>query len=82
MGTGAPTLCAHSNALFKSLICKSTLNPGSTLSSIIIGTLAFITVEPASPPFIASNTHSGSTPAFFARMKLSETAWILHATII
>ena len=55
---------------------------GSTLSSIIIGTLAFITVDPASPPFIASNTHSGSTPAFFARMKLSETAWILHATII
>ena len=39
--------------VFKSLMCRSILKPGLSLPSIIMGALAFITVEPARPPFMA-----------------------------
>jgi len=49
---------------------------------IIIGAFASITVEPARPPRIASNTFCGSTPAFFASTSASPRAAMLHATMI
>ena len=78
---GEPTLCPVSRALFRSLMCRSILKPGLKLPSRIMGTLAFITVEPARPPLMASKTRCGSTPAFLASVKASATAAMLQATI-
>ena len=82
MGRGEPTVWAQSRALFRSLMCRSILKPGLSLPSIIMGALAFMTVEPARPPRMAWNTSSGSTPAILARVRASDRAWMLQATII
>ena len=55
---------------------RSILKPGLKFPSVIMGTLAFMTVEPANPPFIALKTFSGFTPAFVLSINASETAAI------
>ena len=57
-------------------------NPGSKLRLIIIGALAFITFEPASPPWIASKTVCGFTPAAVARTRASASPWMFAPTTI
>ena len=47
-----------------------------------MGTLAFMTVDPAKPPLMASKTTAGSTPAFLARMNASAQAAMFAATMI
>ncbi len=62
-------------------MCRSILKPGLKLPSIIIGAFAFITVLPASPPLIASNTRCGSTPALRTSVNASATAAMFSATM-
>ena len=47
-----------------------------------MGALALSTVLPASPPFTALKTTSGSSPALVASTSASPMAAMLHATII
>ena len=69
-------------ALVMSFRCNSILNPGSKFLLNIIGALVFITLLPASPPFIALNTVSGSNPAFVVKTNASDKAWMFAPTII
>ena len=78
MGRGYPR-CGAVQSVVQVLDVQVDLETGLVVASIIMGALAFMTVEPARPPRMASNTSWGSTPAILARVRASDRAWMLQA---